>query len=177
MTRVLLVEDDSVIREAISGLLADDGYEVIVADDGDVALEILATERPDLILLDWHMTRVSGPAFLDARRNTPAETIPVIILSASVTGTAVAMREGLPVMRKPFDLDTLLALVAATAHRSAPASRPQLEEDLERLERAIPRVRGRAEESAIGAAIHATRNLLARIDLGEQLARRRSAPA
>lgn len=128
--RVLVVEDEQAIRDAVAELLRDEGYEVTTVADGLDALELLAGGiRPDLILLDWRMPRLNGDEFLRERRKLRGVLeIPVIIVSASMTGTTVAsMKEGLPVIRKPFHIEELLELVAAsTTHaRDAPGAAAQ----------------------------------------------------
>lgn len=113
-TRVLLVDDDEAIRETVSLMLRDRGYEVVTAFDGLDALERMHTGwRPSVIVLDWQMPRMCGAEFLRERRLLPQLVgVPVLIVSASLSGsTVVSQREGLPVIRKPFDIEDLLATI------------------------------------------------------------------
>lgn len=129
MTTLLVVEDDAIIRETVATMLREEGYEVVTAFDGLDALEQLGDGlRPELILLDWQMPRVNGADFLrDRRKLEGIVAIPVVVVSASMTGRAIAsMREGLPVIRKPFDVAELLELVASLTHaRDAPSAAAQ----------------------------------------------------
>jgi CheY-like chemotaxis protein len=82
--RVLLVDDEPLVRKFISGYLVAAGYVVRVAFDGLDALEKLRTGLPDLIISDLKMPRMSGSEFLDiVRKRFPQ--IPVIVISAAAT--------------------------------------------------------------------------------------------
>jgi two-component system chemotaxis response regulator CheY len=118
MSAVLIVDDDDEIREAIVSVLADDGYAVCEARDGEEALEILSDmpTRPCLVLLDMMMPRMNGNAFLDAIAHAPRlAALPVVIVSAYPGEVHAAART---VLRKPVDLDVLLDVVAKFCSRS-----------------------------------------------------------
>ncbi len=89
--RVLLVDDEPLIRKFISGYLVAAGYVVRVAVDGLDALEKLRTGLPDLVISDLKMPRMSGFEFLDVVRKRFPQ-IPVIVISADATDE---MPEGL----------------------------------------------------------------------------------
>src|SRR5690349_14554427 len=104
---LLLVDDDEDIREALSDLLRFDGWHVVPADDGEVALRWLATNpRPHAILLDLKMPRCDGYQF---RRIQSADArwrdIPTIVLTADgrVKSDTTALFAGLPIANKPID--------------------------------------------------------------------------
>ncbi len=79
--RILVVDDDPTVREALRELLSGEGYAVVTADDGQDALDRLgAMEPPCLILLDLRMPRVDGWEFL-ARRDGAGKKTPVVLLS------------------------------------------------------------------------------------------------
>jgi CheY-like chemotaxis protein len=80
--RILLVEDDHFLRKAAQTSLKRHGYDVITASDGEEALRLVRTEKPELILLDLIMPKVQGFEVLRALK-ADAETaaIPVIVLS------------------------------------------------------------------------------------------------
>jgi CheY-like chemotaxis protein len=82
--RVLLVEDEPLVRKFISGYLVAAGYVVRVAVDGLDALEKLRTGLPDLVISDLKMPRMSGFEFLDVVRKRFPQ-IPVIVISADAT--------------------------------------------------------------------------------------------
>jgi two-component system phosphate regulon response regulator PhoB len=82
--RVLLVEDDPDTREVLAYALASEGFVVIVAPDGERGLEVARAWRPDVVLLDVLMPRVSGNEMAAAMRRDPAlHGIPIVSMSAS----------------------------------------------------------------------------------------------
>jgi CheY-like chemotaxis protein len=105
--RVLIVDDDDIIREALRSALEDAGLAVRTADHGKAALETLDMWRPDLILLDLMMPVMDGWAFREAQRAHPAAArIPVIVLSAArgLAELAESLRPA-QVIPKPFELE------------------------------------------------------------------------
>lgn len=70
MTKVLLVEDDNNLREIYEARLAAEGYDIATAKDGEDALAVAKQEKPDLIISDVMMPRISGFEMLDILRNT-----------------------------------------------------------------------------------------------------------
>lgn len=82
MTKILLVDDSKFLRLATERALMRAGYEVQTADDGEHALEVAHQQRPDLILLDMLLPKVSGQDVLRALKNDPATaSIAVIVLT------------------------------------------------------------------------------------------------
>jgi two-component system chemotaxis response regulator CheY len=111
--RVLVVDDDLVIRESISALLVDEGYDVREAANGRQALATIEEWLPDLILLDLMMPIMDGWTFRDRQRDIEAARhIPVIVLSATHNlGQRANGLDAAAVFPKPFDLDELLDTV------------------------------------------------------------------
>ena len=72
MTKILLVEDSKFLRIATERALARAGYEVETAADGDHALELAREGKPDLILLDMLLPKMTGPDVLKALKKDPA---------------------------------------------------------------------------------------------------------
>jgi CheY-like chemotaxis protein len=114
---VLVVEDDADILRAIVQVLEDEGETVRAAENGRVALTMLrepGATLPCVILLDLMMPVMDGRAFRAEQLRDPAlAAIPVIILTAD--GHAVekaALMNGANALRKPVELETLLAAVA-----------------------------------------------------------------
>ena len=120
---VLLIEDDKDLREIVSELLSDNGHSVFTAEDGAQALRLLDTgriPRPCLILLDWAMQPMSGQEFLDAlERRQDASQLQVLIVTAA-TNVHSASSPVVGVLPKPFDIDTLLAVVSNHCRGPAP---------------------------------------------------------
>jgi CheY-like chemotaxis protein len=112
---VLVVEDDSDIRQALLEVLQDHAYEAVSAGNGQEALERLhgAATTPCLILLDMMMPVMDGWAFRAAQASDPdLRSIPVVVLTAHASAPRVAKdMDAAGFLRKPVKLDTLLATV------------------------------------------------------------------
>lgn len=82
MKKILIVEDDKFLRELISQKLLKEGYDISEAVDGVRAIEVLKTERPDLILLDLILPGIDGFEVLTKiKGDANVAKIPVIVLS------------------------------------------------------------------------------------------------
>ena len=127
--RLLLVEDDSMIGEAVLDLLRAEQYAVDWARDGDAADTALRTQAYDLVLLDLGLPRRDGLTVLRDLR-TRKDRTPVLVATAR---DAVAQRiEGLDAgaddyVLKPYDLDELLARLRALLRRAAGRAEPVYE--------------------------------------------------
>ena len=114
--RILVVEDNELIRAEVATILSLEGFEVVEAENGRDGLRRLAEERPDLILSDLMMPEMDGFAFLEAARaNTLWASIPFVILSAH--GDKDAAEQALALgarhyLTMPVDVEALLAIVA-----------------------------------------------------------------
>ena len=83
MSKVMIVEDDESLREIYSIRLTAEGYAVVSAHDGEEALAVAVRERPDLIVSDVMMPKISGFDMLDILRSTPeTRNIKVIMMTA-----------------------------------------------------------------------------------------------
>jgi len=108
---ILVVDDDTAIRDSTSQILTDSGFRVVEARDGAEALRAIDVEQPALIVLDVQMPGIDGPAF--ARElQTRLRRVPLVIL----TGVPDPKREAdrcnaEAFLRKPFDADELVRLV------------------------------------------------------------------
>ncbi|MFD9006055.1 response regulator transcription factor [Streptomyces sp. NPDC059582] len=119
--RILIVDDEPAVREALQRSLAFEGYETEVAVDGADALEKATAYQPDLVVLDIQMPRMDG--LTAARRIRGAgDTTPILMLTARdtvgdrVTGLDAGADDYLV---KPFELDELFARVRALLRRSS----------------------------------------------------------
>jgi CheY-like chemotaxis protein len=112
---IMLVEDDGDISDAIASCLEDHGYRVMLAANGQEALEKLrgAPVQPDLILLDLMMPVMDGWQFRAAQKADPTiASVPVVLLSAHVNvREAAAKLSAAGWLKKPIDLDSLLEAV------------------------------------------------------------------
>ncbi|MBV8086121.1 MAG: response regulator [Chloroflexi bacterium] len=114
---ILVVDDDSQIRELVAAVLADEGYAVRVAVNGSHALEMV-TEPPALILLDIRMPVMNGEQFMAAYRARVQAPAPVVVMTAAADSVAVA--QGLDAaghLAKPFELSELLETVGRWVER------------------------------------------------------------
>jgi DNA-binding response OmpR family regulator len=124
--RILLVEDEKAIREAVSAYLEREGYWVTPAGDGQVALEQFDKSRFDLVVLDLMLPLVSGEDVCRAIRD--ASDVPIIMLTAKgeledrVTGLELGADDYLV---KPFSPRELVARVRALLRRAHVQSEPQ----------------------------------------------------
>ena len=109
---ILVVEDDEPIRLALREVLEAEGYQVIVAEDGAEAMQVLSREVPSLIITDLHMPNLDGMQLCDnVRADLRTEQIPIIVLTAEYRPDRLRARVD-ALIRKPFDIDALLATIA-----------------------------------------------------------------
>jgi CheY-like chemotaxis protein len=111
---LLLVDDDPDIREALRDTVADEGYEVIEATNGQEALDYLrANHAPPLVLLDWNMSPVNGLQFMAETAKDPTlAKIPVVLLTADARAPEKSNAHGFAgYLVKPVNLDTLFAII------------------------------------------------------------------
>jgi DNA-binding response OmpR family regulator len=119
--RILVVEDELPMREALQKCLVGEGYRVITAVDGEKGLQTALNEKPDLVLLDIMMPRLDGFAVCAELRRL-AVPVPVLMLTAK--GRVEDRVHGLDAgaddyIVKPFSTDELLARVRALLRRAS----------------------------------------------------------
>jgi DNA-binding response OmpR family regulator len=113
--RVLVVDDDPDIRELLFTALEDEGFEVVPAGNGQEALAIIKTFRPDVIILDLMMPVMDGWQFARELRARD-EDIPLVLLSAARDlKTHAKALSAADIIEKPFDLAELLPKIARVA--------------------------------------------------------------
>ncbi|MCP1335778.1 nitrogen assimilation response regulator NtrX [Futiania mangrovi] len=116
MKDILIVDDEADIRDLISGILEDEGYEARTAGDADTALREIAMRKPSLVLLDIWLkgSRLDGLQVLqEVKRNTP--DVPVVIISGhgNIEVAVSAIRAGAyDFIEKPLKIDQLLLIIA-----------------------------------------------------------------
>lgn len=111
---VLVVDDSATICELLQLHLETAGYDVLLAADGDAAIELVMESKPDLAIVDVNMPYVTGDEFVAAlRSNEATRDIPVIFLSSSEDLAEHAKILGaVAYLPKPVLVDRLLDLVA-----------------------------------------------------------------
>ena len=113
---VLVVEDQRDIRDFVAFVLENEGYRVSTADNGAVALEHVAREHVDVVLLDMRMPVMDGWAFAQAYREQPGPHAPIVVLTAAQDAASRAAQiQADDYLGKPFELDDLLNVVARYA--------------------------------------------------------------
>lgn len=126
MTRALVVEDDPNIVDLIRSNLAARGFDTVVSTNGARALELLDTERPDVVLLDLMLPGLDGFELCRAMRERSPVGIIIVSARRAEHDKVTALNMGADdYMTKPFGIDELLARMAATLRRT----RPALDED------------------------------------------------
>jgi len=126
--RVLIVEDDQSIRDAIARALRYEGYDVRIAVDGDDGLARIADDDPDVIILDVLMPGTDGLAVC-RRLREQGDLRPVLMLTArhEVTDRVAGLDAGADdYLVKPFALDELLARLRALLRRTSVTGGSQL---------------------------------------------------
>lgn len=120
---ILVVEDDSEIREMLRFSLEKSGYAVVEAEDAEQALEKLGVMLPDMMLVDWMLPGMAGPEFVRrTRRDDLTKKIPVIMLTAR--GEESDILQGFEngaddYLTKPFSPKELLARIKSLLRRSS----------------------------------------------------------
>ena len=111
--KVLVIEDQKPVREAIGEVLEVEGYDVRAIRDGFVAAEAVRNETFDLITLDLNMPSLDGMSIADAIRESPLNAkTPVIVVSAYLSEGVVSELKGKEIsnfLGKPFFPDELIA--------------------------------------------------------------------
>lgn len=112
--KILLVDDDKVMLQALSHYFKIDGYETCLAEDGFKALDILRKEKIDLIISDLMMPNISGLGLLNLLKQFYFNNIPVILISSLDKGNVILRSLGLGAsdfVTKPIDFKILSNLV------------------------------------------------------------------
>jgi len=120
--KLLIVEDNAMVREMFAVALAEAGFNVITADDGVSGLDRARAEHPDLILTDVEMPNLDGIQMIERLRQEPeSQGIPVLVLSAvhaSVLRNAMAVGAS-EIVQKPVQIAFLIKLIKQTLSTAA----------------------------------------------------------
>lgn len=127
MARLLLVDDDDDIVEALAELLRDGGHEVRTASTGEEGLRVLRdAPLPDALVLDVDMPVLGGPGMAHKMllHDAGEENIPIILMSGRVDLPQIAQEMGTPyAVKKPARIDAFLAVLERTlSERRGPSS-------------------------------------------------------
>jgi len=120
---VLVVEDDEDLRDVIAYAIARDDVHVVIAEDGQEALDyVLGSGLPDLILLDINMPNMTGIELAHEMRARELWTVPVIVMTAANDAENSAKEIGAAgALPKPFDLRRLMTTVGGFLRPPSPS--------------------------------------------------------
>lgn len=167
-TMVLNVQDDAATRSSLTGILRSGGYTVLEAADGQTALSTIATERPDLVLLDINLPDISGLEVCRRIKSDPATATVLVIHTSARASSGDRKVEGLEngadaYLAQPIEPLELLATVRAMlrtrsaeeAERKASRLETELKARVEELAET-----GRRKDEFLGMLAHELRNPL-----------------
>jgi CheY-like chemotaxis protein len=116
-SRILIADDDPILRELVQAYLSDEGYSLTLVEDGREALKAARGAHFDLIITDMVMPNLDGIELLQALRSTTPQT-PVLAMSAGIAGChadlllrAASAVGAVSVLRKPLNREALLEVV------------------------------------------------------------------
>ncbi len=107
--RVIVVADDAVLRGVLGVILSQSGYDVSLFPDAEQALARIRSQRPDVVILDLHLPRVSGLELVDDLASDPRTAdVPVVAISGQRRMLDEIRSRVAAALCKPFDVDELL---------------------------------------------------------------------
>jgi CheY-like chemotaxis protein len=113
MARILVIDDEAMVRWTVVRMLASSGHEAIEAADATVGLRLWREQRSDVIVTDIALPDMTGFELIGLLR-TEGETVPIIAISGSLVVSdldLIAERLGIALLGKPFSEDQLLSAV------------------------------------------------------------------
>jgi DNA-binding NtrC family response regulator len=116
MTKILVIDDDAIVRKTIVQLLEDDGYQVVSTDDGRRGMALFRSAQPDLVITDIFMPEQEGIQTISEMRKAKPEAKIIVMSGGGHMGNAdflkIALALGAIVaIPKPFDPDKLSTIV------------------------------------------------------------------
>ncbi|MEN6374848.1 MAG: response regulator [Smithella sp.] len=133
MTKILVTDDEEDIVDLISYNLTKEGFSTIKAYDGEAALRLVKLQKPDLLILDLMLPRMSGIDVCKTVRNNPVSAnLPIIMVTAK--GDEIDKIIGLEIgaddyITKPFSVKELVARVRAVLRRQRKENKQRLEDE------------------------------------------------
>jgi len=110
MPKILIVDDEEIVRRVLSSLLKKDGYQVMEAEDGEAGVELAKKEDPDVILMDLTMPKMGGlEACRLLKKDEKTKNIPVLVITAlGGENKTEAIDAGIDdFVSKPFDAEEI----------------------------------------------------------------------
>ena len=121
MARIVLADDDEGLRVLIAGTLRDSGFEVVEVGDGQAALDAIAKQRPDLLVLDMAMAPLDGYTVATRLRDDPKlSSLPVVVITGRGQLQSFLHEHGnvKAFIEKPFSPAHVLAIVSGLLKNS-----------------------------------------------------------
>lgn len=109
-----MVDDEFSVAEVLQTVLADAGHEVMTAVNGQQGLDLLGKRKPDMVLLDFMMPIMDGPAMLKAMQQNPTyRNVPAVVMSSLPESAVAEAARGMyaAFLRKPFKLAAVTNIV------------------------------------------------------------------
>ena len=121
---IVIADDEEIARTSLGEILRQDGYEVLLAADGEEALALVAQSAPDILLTDLRMPRLGGEELLDrVRKGFPDVAVVLMTAHGTIASAVRALRAGAEdYLTKPINVDELETLLAAVLRRRRLAS-------------------------------------------------------
>ncbi len=125
LKKVLIVDDESLIRYSLKNFVESEGFQGIEADSGVSALKLFEEKNPDIVLLDIRLPDASGLDLLKTIKETkPNVTVIMVTACADVRSTVEAMKSGaIDYLEKPIDFDRLISLLRTMKQDDTPSAR------------------------------------------------------
>ncbi|HEY7767792.1 sigma-54 dependent transcriptional regulator, partial [Longimicrobium sp.] len=157
--RVLVIDDEAGLRHTLLLILRDEGYHVLVAEDGEAGLRLALAEHPQLVLCDVRMPRMGGLEFLERYVEAGGTALVVMMSAYGALDQAVeAMRRGAyDYISKPFNADEVILTLRKAEERE------QLRREVARLKKEVGEVAGFEEVIGVSAAMREVTDLAARV--------------
>ncbi|MEW6585963.1 MAG: sigma-54 dependent transcriptional regulator [Nitrospirota bacterium] len=172
---ILVVDDEEGIRESLSGVLEDEGYESLPSESGEEAIRIVREQNPDLVMLDVWLPGVDGIETLKQMKEAKPD-LPVIMISGhgNIELAVKATREGAyDFLEKPLSLERVVLTVRrALERRSLEAENKSLRQDLTRKWRIVgssQRMRQLLEQTEMAAKSNSRVLVLGESGSGKEL--------
>jgi two-component system response regulator AtoC len=157
--RILVIDDEPGLRHTLLLILRDEGYEVVVAEDGENGLRLALADPPDLVLCDIRMPRMGGLEFVEKYLEGGGTGLVIMMSAYGTLDTAVeAMRRGAyDYISKPFNADEVLLTLRKAEERE------QLRREVARLRKEVGRPAGFDGVVGASAAMREVQDLAARV--------------
>lgn len=156
MAQILVVDDEIGIRELLSEILADEGHNVILAENAAAARKSRNEKRPDLVLLDIWMPDTDGISLLKEWSSSGQLTMPVVMMSGhgTIDSAVEATRMGaVDFLEKPIALQKLLSTVKKALKHDISAQKPPLTLDAFSRSPLLKELRKRLEQAAANTTV------------------------